>query len=275
MNKCNTFEDLQQLGTEKIHERTHIARDKVELILTKSYAELDKVKFMGFISILEREYGLDLNGIREEYKAFRAEYDKEIVPAKSVILQAPSSSRTKWFISSVSVIALLVGAGYLFQNSVSKAPQEELMQLGGLAVEVVHDAVEQNLTQELNATAQAESNLSVETENNASLTEPQTPLAPSLATGSTVVITPVYKVWVGMIDLENGEKTQKITKDPITLDASKKLLIVFGHGRLDIQSGGTTQSLQEKNTVWFVLENGVLKQITKSEFVERNGGKNW
>jgi len=267
MKRLDTFEDLQELGTEKIHERTHIARDKVELILTKSYAEMDKVKFMGFVSILEREYGIDLSDIREEYKAFRAEYDKEIVPAKSVILQAPSSNRTKWLIGGISVIALLVGAGYLFQNSVSKAPQEELMQLSGLAVEVVQNAVEQNLTQEQNATAENEANTTV--------AEESAPSVPAMKADRTIVIKPVYKVWVGTIDLGSGEKTQTITKDPISLNPSKNLLLVLGHGRVDIQSGESTQSLQEKNTVWFALENGILKQITKAQFVERNGGKNW
>ena len=42
MIQCKTFEDLQALGTEKIHERTHISRDKLELVLTKSYGEIGR-----------------------------------------------------------------------------------------------------------------------------------------------------------------------------------------------------------------------------------------
>lgn len=269
MKKCETFEDLQELGTEKIHERTHIARDKVELILTKSYAEIDKVKFMGFLSILEREYGLNLDSIREEYKAFRAEFDKTLTPVQSVIHQAPATNRTKWLAGGIGIIALLVGAGYLFQNSLSKAPQEDLMQLGGLAVEVVKETVDENLTQELNVSTAEETNASLTTP------EPEPATASAMNAAGSVVITPIYKVWMGVIDLGSGEKIQKITQDPITLDAKKNALLVLGHGRVDIQSGDSTRSLKEKGTVWFLIENGVLRQITKAEFIERNGGKNW
>ena len=81
MSKYQTFEDLQNLGTEKIHEKTHISRDKLELILTKSYGEIRRVQFMGFLSILEREFGIDLNGIREEYNTYWEEHAGKI-PAK-------------------------------------------------------------------------------------------------------------------------------------------------------------------------------------------------
>lgn len=78
-----------------------------------------------------------------------------------------------------------------------------------------------------------------------------------------------------MIDMATGARIQNITADPITIDTAKNWLIFLGHGRVEIDSTGGKTVLKEKETIRFVCENGVLKQITREEFIERNGGKNW
>lgn len=268
--KCTTFEDLLALGTEKIHERTHISRDKIELVLTKSFAEVGKVQFMGYVSILEREYGIDLQDLREEYAQFYQTHAGLMAPKESVILQSVSSSKPKWVFAGLLVIAVLMGGGYLLQMKMSSEPKEEVMKLTTLAVEVVEDIKELNTTQ---SDESNETNGSVQVPvNEANLTT--TALAP-MKSGNTIVIRPNYKLWYGMIDMATGARIQKITADPITIDTSKNWLIFLGHGRVEIESGNEKNILKEKETVRFLCENGVLKQISRDQFIERNGGKNW
>lgn len=52
---------LKSLGAQKIHEDTHIALRYVQSVIYESFEGLTKVQFLGFISILEREYQLDLS----------------------------------------------------------------------------------------------------------------------------------------------------------------------------------------------------------------------
>lgn len=269
MKKCETFEDLQALGTEKIHERTHISRDKVELILTKSYANIGKVQFMGFLSILEREFGVDLTEVRYEYTQFQNEHDSLFPKKESVILQPHSNAKQMWMIGGVLLIAVLVAGGYFFQTVISNEPNEEVITLSTAAVQVVEEPAEENLTEtpEANTTLPA-------VENNA--TEPvQVSAKENVIADKDLRIHPTYKVWVGMIDTATGEKTQTITSEPIVIDTSKNWLIVLGHGRVEIESPAGKKLLKEKETVWFVYENGALTQLSKEEFVQRNGGKNW
>lgn len=268
MNSCKTFEELQALGTEKIHEKTHISRDKIELVLTKSYGDINKIQFMGFISILEREYGLDLSDIRQEFLLYHEE-NKSILPQKkpSAVLQPASNAKQKWVIAGLGLIAVLIAAGYFAQAKMANVPNEEMMQLTTAAVEVIDDAIEFNSTQavEINTTQPIrEQNVS----------EPQIPLQ-NIRAEEGLEIRPVYKVWAGMIDLASHEKNQMITKDPIKIDTTKNWLIVLGHGRVQITSSSGSEVLRESGTVWFVYENGVLKRLTKEEFIERNGGINW
>lgn len=276
MKQCNTFEDLQALGIEKVHEQTHISRDKLELVMGKAYGEIGRVQFMGYISILEREYGIDLNEIKEEYKAFYNDNAYMLAPKPSVILQANSNSKPKWVVAGIGLIALLIVGGYILQGKLTTAPQEDVMHLTTAAVEVVDQNSDANVS-DLN-----ETNTSVAP---VAVPEVAPVLAPdmnkSVKPAKTLVlvkelsILPKYKVWYGIIDVASGEKTQGVTKDPITIDTAKNLLIVMGHGRVEIAYPDGKTQLDDRNTVYFASEQGAMKQITHKEFLERNGGKNW
>lgn len=261
MNKYQTFDDLQTLGTEKIHEKTHISRDKVELLLTKSYGEIGRVQFMGFMSILEREFGMDLGDIRNEYTAYWEEHAGALPPKESVILQAQSNTKQKWMMAGAAVIALLLGGGYFLQGILSNEPIEEVMNLNSLAIEPVA------LVREVNTSTVEEANVTAEAN--------QTVAAVPATEPAALTIRPGYKVWVGMIDMDSGTKTQQITNDPIVVDTARKWLIVLGHGWVEIETKDGKQVMKEKDTVRFLAENGTLKPLSKAEFTELNGGKTW
>lgn len=266
-----TFEDLQSLGANVIHEQTHIARSKLELVLNKSFADLTRVQFMGFISILEREYGIDLSGIRHEYDEFMQMHPDVVIQKESVILQAQSRSRQKWVLGGVVAITLLIVIGSMIQGRLSIAPSEEVIQLSSANVEVV----DENITVvplEINVT---ETMPIVE----ANITVPKQELnvtSKSVATIENATgIKPKAKVWIGMLDLTTGTKSQKITMDTIVLDKSKNTLYMFGHGRLEIVTPNGTKILKDRNAVWFTYENGQLKQINEAEFLVKNNGVAW
>jgi hypothetical protein len=271
MRQCKTFEDLQSLGTEKIHEQTHISRDKVELLIGKVYGEIGRVQFMGYVSILEREYGIDLSEIKEEYINFYKNNADMLTPKPSVILQATSNTKPKWVLAGLVLIALLLGSGYFLQGKLSTVPQEEVMNLTTLAVEVVDEVEDVNVsdTNETNIT-----NPVVNTLGSSDINKSKVPMKP-LVLSKELNILPKYKVWYGMIDLESGEKIQNITKEPIVIDTTKNWLIIMGHGRVEIVYPEGKTLLEDRNTVYFICEQGTLKQISNKEFIERNGGKNW
>ena len=64
------LDKLKAIGAQKIHEKTHIARIHVQAILHNSFEGITKIQFLGFISILEREYSVKL----DELKARGLEY---------------------------------------------------------------------------------------------------------------------------------------------------------------------------------------------------------
>jgi hypothetical protein len=273
MKQCSTFEDLQALGTEKIHERTHISRDKVELVLSKSYGEIGRVQFMGFMSILEREYGIDLNNIREEYAAYSRDHVVDLTSKSSVILQSYSSSKPKWIMLGVALIAALMVGGYIAQGKMSNEPDESLMKLSVPSLAVLDTTIDANIS-DVNDSNVSEHNITAPiTNSEKNTTKPS--VSQPIVSGNSLIIRPAYKVWYGMIDMASGERIQNITSDPIVIDTTKNWLIFMGHGRLQIESSSGKTELKDKETVRFIYENGSLKPLSKDEFIERNGGKNW
>ncbi|MGD9970713.1 MAG: hypothetical protein AB7S65_09680 [Sulfuricurvum sp.] len=272
MKKYENFEDLQKLGIEKIHERTHISRDKVELILSKAYGDIGKVQFMGFISILEREYGIDLEEIRNEYLTFRQDYDVQNPPLESVLLRGNRDSKSKWIIGTAILAAVLIGSGYFLQHFASNEPVEDIIKLPSTVIaEPVTGTPDLNST-EMNASADSN-------ETNQTVNPPKTQagqgIEETIDTDKDLKIRPIYKVWVGMIDRSSGEKKQMVTTQPFSVDTSKQWLIVLGHGRVEIESSKGKKLLKEKDTVYFSYSTGELKQISKEEFLEFNGGQTW
>jgi ketosteroid isomerase-like protein len=268
----NNFEDLQKLGANVIHEQTHIARAKLELVLNKSFADLNRVQFMGFMSILEREYGIDLSDIRHEYDEFMQTHPDVMLPKSSVILQAESRTRQKWVLGGVVAIAVLIALGSMTQGRLSISPSDDIIKLSSADVEIVDQNTDVITPAEMNTTVIApvvEANVSVVKH------EQNTTVASVKNIETAISIKPIVKVWMGMMDMTTGQKTQKVTKDPVVLDVSKNTLFMFGHGRLEITTAEGKKTLQDRNTVWFTFENGKLQQINEEQFTEINKGINW
>lgn len=270
MSKVSTFEDLQRLGANSIHEHTHIARSKLELLLSKSYSELNRVQFMGFVSILEREYSIDLSELREEYEIYAKVNPEAALPKPSVLFQ-PSSNRRQWWILGgiIGIIGLIVIV-FLTERQLGNLPKEEtiVLQSSDINLSKPEPIVELNTTLENNST---DSNQTGIVEQNSS----QSQMTSLQSLGHTLKIIPVYKVWVGTMEMQSGIKTQKITKEPIIIDTTKNWLFMFGHGRLMIEGSDKNMTLEERSTVWLSYENGQLYQLTHDQFRSKNRGQNW
>ena len=72
------LEKLRSIGVQKIHEQTHIARHHVKALLHESFDNISRVHFLGFISILEREYGVDLSELKAKGEEFYTDETTEV-----------------------------------------------------------------------------------------------------------------------------------------------------------------------------------------------------
>ena len=264
------LEKLREIGAHKIFEQTHIARKFVEDILKGNFSTMNRVQFAGFISILEREYNVDLHEFTEEYTAYyNSKNPNEIEPfVVSIQENSKKTTHTKMYVAAVLVLA---GAVLAFYSLLDSPETEEPLIQAPVEVAIPEQEELNNTTIE-----EARSHLG-KLEQKAD--EPSEPAVVEVTVepvhlGKFEVI-PRSNLWIGIIDLDTFKRTQKLGSEPFELASDKEWLLVMGHGYVNFSVNGEEKRFKDEKKVWFSYENGTLRQLSRSEFKEKNRGKAW
>jgi len=103
---------LEENSTKTISQRTKIAEDNIEFLLNNDFGAIKKVKAMGFISILEREYNIDLSKLKEDALAYYEQYGGNESVTIGLPIMEEKKERSKWL--WLIVLPLLGYASWFF-----------------------------------------------------------------------------------------------------------------------------------------------------------------
>lgn len=273
------LEKLRSLGAQKIHEQTHIALKNVQAILHKSFEGMQKVQLMGFVSILEREYGVDLSEVRDEANNYFLELEEKKASLKEPEYKRKVLGRSEemefkplWIYVAVSfaVIGMVL---YFFLFGADSTPlTNKNMTIIEKTEEKQKLKTQYRQIADLNTSDRNESNYTTLTKSKPTQKVNQKQQNLSLL---SLRIIPKSKVWVGYIDLVSGKKRQTVTKKPLEINASKEYLLTFGHGYIDIEAGGKLYKFRKSVGLKFLYKEGDIQEITPKEFRKLNKGKLW
>jgi hypothetical protein len=263
---------LKDIGAQKIYEDTHIPVEHVQAILYESFDGLNKIQFVGFISILEREYSEDLSEIRSRGIGY---FDEKSTPDEAitddVVFKSPNSKKNLTAFYIVLAILLLFVAIYYTMRSADETLNKTLKEnkiIEDVKKNIVIDA---NVTQKSNS--DENSTMQVE-DTNATVVKTETKKEEKAVPQSLKIIART-KVWLGYIDAATNKKYQKTFEGELDLDPTKEWLLYFGHGYIDVIIDGKERKFSEKNTLRLHYENGEIKQISINEFRRLNRGNTW
>ncbi|MDQ1264008.1 MAG: hypothetical protein QG559_1009 [Campylobacterota bacterium] len=281
-----SLEKLKNIGVQKIHEKTHIARKSVQDLLDENFKGMNSVQCIGFLSILEREYELDLSDMKKKAKEYyknNQQASKKEKAVKELIVINKKKRDLKLIYIALGVVLFV-----LFSFFVSESSQEsEITQVDNNAIESAKSTIllEQNVTQENNISGAYEQYEAIE-ENltvfppeevgqsiNAETTQKQNKTEDSGVNFLKVVAE--KEVWLGYIDLSDYSKYQKTFLGEFELDASKEWLLYFGHGFISVQTNKEQKQYKTQNSVRFLYKNRELKEISSDEFKTLNRGNKW
>jgi len=134
---------LKEIGAQKIHEQTHISRGHIKSILDEDFESMTSVQFLGFISILQREYKTDLS----ELKSNALEYFSQVEPTSNeskklfLVPQKKKDSKTTYIIIIV-VIFIAVSLFTIISSSVTDTIQDgEIQKVDKLLIEEKKEVV--------------------------------------------------------------------------------------------------------------------------------------
>jgi len=250
---------LQRVGAQKIYEQTHIPIQHIQEILQSDFSSFSRVQFLGFVSILEREYNEDLSSL----KAFGMSYFDEQEEKKSITLSVAveEKSTKKPIYLGVAFILFILVVIIQYTLSLDGTQKKELD-------DTLIENIERNITTPLTLTV--ENNLS----NEMNTTEEEIKI-PLEETVKSFKIVTKSKVWIGYIEIQTNLKKQKVFKGELNLDPNKEWLLVFGHGYIDMYVDGQVIPFSSREKIRFIYKNGELKSISLRTFKKLNRGRSW
>jgi len=252
------YQKLQNIGAQKIHEQTHIPKVQSEELVHGNFESMNRVQFLGFVSILQREYSLELNGLKNDGIEFFKQDEEDEQESKVFVTPKKSKNYTIYYLIIALIIILIVA---LVKPSDKKKVEPTL---DNKKIEQVTKKIQ---PKELNTSMLAQQEIKV--------VVPEVKKEIEVVVAREFKIIPKTKLWIGYIDLNTGKKRQKVISEAFELEAKGHWLLSFGHGHVDLNVDGNITKYKEPKNVRFLYKDGELKKITYTEFLGLNKGKAW
>lgn len=310
----NELENLKEIGIKEISRKTHIEPTFLQYIFDKNFEKLSRLNIKGYAKILQREYGVDLSELLAEYDAFMQEntpddsHKTKVSPKIASYTPDDITNQRQGggsgFFFWIIILAIIAGGAYYFdaykyvQNFIASLNEDNTSvsySQSSIVNEVKKNIIDTNVTISQNTpktdanassvkiSAPAEQNVTV-----SSASVDQNTVKPSMAAQpapkveqnvtkplNEAVITPKQRVWIGIINLENGQKTSSDTSKSVNINLDQRQLVVCGNGNIELKIGDKVTKYNPSRPARFLVENGDMKFLTYDEFVEMNKGKSW
>jgi len=264
------LEKLQSLGAQNIYEKTHIPVHHIQAILHNNLDSFSKVQFLGFISILEREYHQKLPLLKASGLSFFQEKEMDI-PQESLFIVTQKKRNNK--VLFMSIFTFIFVFGLLFQFGVFSKSEKTETTIDNRVIQTVQENIvaTENTVSDVKETNLSTSSIDVTDDINES---DEMPIIEEV-TAQSFKIKPRSKVWLGYIDVKANKKHQKTFSSELELDPKKEWLLFFGHGYIDMYVDGILMKFGSHEFKYFLYKDGVLQAITIQEFKKLNRGRKW
>ena len=310
----NELENLKEIGIKEISRKTHIEPTFLQYIFDKNFEKLSRLNMRGYAKILQREYGVDLSELLAEYDTFMQEnmpddsHKTKVSPKIASYTPDDITNQRQGggsgFFFWIIILAIIAGGAYYFdaykyvQNFIASLNEDNTSvsySQSSIVNEVKKNIIDTNVTISQN-TPKIDANassvkISAPAEQNVTVSPAsvdQNALKPSMAAQpapkveqnvtkplNEAVITPKQRVWIGIINLENGQKTSSDTSKSVNINLDQRQLVVCGNGNIELKIGDKVTKYNPSRPARFLVENGDMKFLTYDEFVEMNKGKSW
>jgi len=107
---------LENSDIKAIAKKTKISESALEAIFANEFCYLKRVQYMGFLSIIEREYKADLNSLRAAAEQFYANNYEDCSVALAMVDEPKSHKESSKLLLVLLVLVLLAIASWYFIN---------------------------------------------------------------------------------------------------------------------------------------------------------------
>jgi len=111
----NLNELIERDGLEVISEKTNISVNNLKKLVDLDFEGLNRVRALGFLSILRREYGLELDTIEDSIKSYFIEHTP--IDVEPILVSTEKEENSFNFLKWIVLVAILGGVWYLYNIS--------------------------------------------------------------------------------------------------------------------------------------------------------------
>jgi len=105
-------EVIEENSIVTISKRTRLSVENIEKLVHRDFSDMKRVKALGFISILEREFGIELDTLKKECEDYFSSSPEEEFDARLVITVPEQGEQTGRLASKLFMLLVLFGIGY-------------------------------------------------------------------------------------------------------------------------------------------------------------------
>jgi len=280
----NVFE---KYSIEEINKRTKISPISLRYIKNKEFNKIPRVKFIGFIRIIENEFKVDLSDLIKEYEDATKHIKKDDSEVK---FEKPKKNRG-FFVILFAIILIIIGGYYLYKTTNQNTTNTLVEQNYSITQETENNLTKSNEAKQNQTTLKKvkeveeieevgkikkveenvnENNTTLKdidiTENN--FTKENNTTIQNKTNFNSIQIIPKEKVWFRAINLDTNKTVEYLTSSPKELNGSK-WYIKFGHGFITIQYGDEIITPNTKKIVRVLLKDGKYEFLKKANRYEK------
>ncbi len=292
------FEYLRELGIDKIHKKTNISKHQLKSILEEDFDHINKVQMFGFLSIIKREYHLDLTELKNDAKEH---YSRDASDEDAGVFVIASKNKQSSFLYILLILIVFVTVAFFTLDQPSKnvvissenkiieevkkninlvkaeknEPKEPIVEKT-VARKVLLEKKEELVQKK--EVKKVELDFKVETVKDQIVVEKKKEAVVKVSKSSekqSFALLPKSKVWVGYINITKNKKYQKVVKEELIFDIKQEWLLILGHSNVNIDLDGKKVFYKNRKSLRLWYKNGKLKEVSLEEFKKINRGKKW
>ena len=294
-------EILEENSIKSISKKTNISEDNLEYLLASNFAVLKKIKTLGFISILEREYKADLSSMKEEaLEYYASQYDDNRITIGMPVVEEKRGT-SKFFM--LIVLGILGYASWYFFTQFDKKHLSELIpfideqtieKFVGSSDEVTEVFIKETTSEKVVAEVEVIQNeiaspATIKTEETSSVqedvvtevaevveNEAETVQEEVAIEKKDILILPFSRLWFGLIEMETKQRDHFSIDSPYKLDVTEKSwLIATSSAPFSLVDGDETKDFNDAKEHYFKIDKNGIESLTKSEYVTLGGWGQW
>lgn len=292
-------EILEENSIKAVSQKTKIPEENLQDLLNADFDTLKKIKTLGFISILEREYQADLSALREKAMEYYRQNEEDSRFSVHVPLEEGRKKRSKLF-KLVALSILAYASWYFFtqfdqrhlsqlipfmanQTTEDVTPsdiekkQEDIaaeLSIENLVIDDTKmDPVVEKAIEVVEVQKDAETAKTVEVQDVQGDEETAETVAAEV---QSVSIVPVGQLWFGVIELQTKEREHFTISQPYELDVeTKSWLLATSAAPFSLVKAEETRDFNDAQEHYFKIDKNGIQSLTRDEYISLGGWNQW